>query len=117
MIDSYRSEWNRTGQNMRIAIGVWSLGIMVFSITTVMHGHYGPRWVAVGLFYAILFKVVWPFTLAAAIRRRGGRFGTWFVMAVLFGFLITGVWYSFTLRKLPVLSDNVDPGAAEATGD
>jgi hypothetical protein len=110
MIDSYRSEWARTEQWLRIAIGLWLLAILALSITyttrlVLREGYKDIGWAALGSLLLILLKVLWPFTLAAAIRRRGGSFGAWFLMGLIFGFVITGVWYQFTLRKLPVLAE------------
>ena len=117
MIGSYRSEWTRTGHAMRIAIGLWLLSIVVFAIVSgtrslLQRKYGGVEWAAIGLLYGVVFKVLWPFTLAAAIRRRGGSFGTWFLMGLVFGFLITGVWYLLTLRKLPVLVEFSDSATA-----
>jgi hypothetical protein len=98
---------------MRIAIGLWLLTVFVLAITysgrLLLQGHYkDASWAVLAFVVAILLKVLWPFTLAAAIRRRGGNFGTWFLMGLVFGFIITGVWYQFTLRKLPVLAEFAD---------
>jgi hypothetical protein len=110
VIDSYRLEWARTEQWMRVAIVLWLLAVLVFSIAyamrLVLRGDYKDiGWAALGFLLLILLKVLWPFTLAAAIRRRGGSFGAWFLMGLIFGFLITGIWYQFTLKKLPVLPE------------
>lgn len=116
MIRSYGSEWASTPRGTRIAIGLWLLAILAFwgtwATRSLLHGRNDLGWAGVSFLYWILFKVLWPFMLGAAIRRRGGSFGAWFLMGVIFGSLITGVWYLLTLRKLPVLAEYSDSPTA-----
>jgi hypothetical protein len=48
--------------------------------------------------------VVWPFWLASAVRRRGGRFHLWLIWTILLGFLIPGIAYFAWRTDHPILA-------------
>jgi hypothetical protein len=50
--------------------------------------------------------VVWPFYLASAVRRRGGRVRLWLTVTILLGFLIPGIAYFAWRTDHPILAES-----------
>jgi cytochrome bd-type quinol oxidase subunit 2 len=111
-------EWNRTSKGARIAIVclvALMVGICVCStITYLLTGDYSDaRWTFPTLIIFFLWKVVYPFYLGAAARRKGGSFGGWFIAAMFLGLIFVLFLYWINFRNKPDIIPNQSPVAEE----
>ncbi len=111
MIEIQR-DWNRSSKGAKIGLLCLvfvMVAICVYSTLGYMGaGDYKDAEMAFPtLIVLILWKVVYPFCLGAAARKRGGSFGAWFFGAMFLGIILIALMFWVNFRKRPVLPEYV----------
>lgn len=110
MLSLWKADWEQTGKGARVAL--YSLGTLCLlacilgTIVNLLAHDYPNAAAEILLFaYLIAWKVLWPFRIAWAVRRRGGDFGRWVFLSALLGFIIPGIIYLTIWSRKPVVTE------------
>lgn len=113
------TEISRMSKAGRIATYIWLWlivgGWIVATVMQAVYGHYGDATAEAVVFgWLFLTKWVWPLWVARSVRRRGGKFGTWYAASIILGLLIPGIVYLAGWSHKPIL-DGTEPLKEVAT--
>jgi hypothetical protein len=107
---SWAEDWKNTGKGARtvlISLAVLVVGASLAGAVFNMLNHDYANAAAFPFPIALLgFRfVIFPFRVAWAARRRGGRFNRWFTCAIIFGFIFPGIAYLIWKTDHPILPE------------
>jgi len=107
---SWAEDWKNTGNGARVVLITFAVLVVVTSVCgaliNIVHHDYAnaaafPLPVALFGFRFVIF----PFRIAWAARRRGGRFGRWLTSAMFSGFIFTGTAFLTWKADKPMLPE------------
>jgi hypothetical protein len=107
---SWAEDWKNTGKGARVVLISFAVLVVGASLSgavfNVLNHDYANA-AALPFPIALLgFRfVVFPFRIAWAARRRGGRFNRWFTCSLLFGFIFPGLGYLAWKVDRPILPE------------
>ena len=89
-------------------MAIFSVAITLFCLEAAWENGRAHDWLDVlaeplALFVLLGIFVVWPFRIAVAVRKRGGKFVPWFTCAVIFNSVLVGLLYLARYNGKPVL--------------
>jgi sterol desaturase/sphingolipid hydroxylase (fatty acid hydroxylase superfamily) len=107
---SWAEDWKNTGKRARaVLISLAVLVVMASLCGAVLniHDHDYANAAAFPLPVALFgFRfVIFPFRIAWAARRRGGRFNRWLTGSMFFGFIFSGLAYVIWKADKPILPE------------
>ena len=111
MLERWTEDWRQLGRRAQFALMILSVLIVVLSlwgaVDNLLDRDYEEA-AAFPLAIVVLGSrfVLWPFWLASAVRRRGGRFQMWLAVTLLLGFVIPGIAYFAWRSDHPILADS-----------
>ena len=107
----WAEDWRHFGRGAQIALVSLAALLVLLSLVGAVDNLLHRNYVDAACFpfpIAILGArfVLWPFRLASAVRRRGGRFHTWLTVTIFLGFLIPGIAYFAWRSDHPILVES-----------
>ena len=109
MFDRWVADWPKTGKGARVTLVI--IALFCFLVTTLavfqniqVHDADGALGVIVVMTVFLVGYVIWPYRIAWAVRRRGGNFNSWFVIAIVFSGLFVGIYYLFRWSRRPSIA-------------
>lgn len=112
MPSSWARDWKNTGKGARavlLSLAVLCVLLALGEAVSDFNDHHFADAAAFPLAIAILgFRfVIFPFRIAWAARRRGGRFNRWLTVSIIFGFILSGIGYVIWKADKPILPEDL----------
>jgi hypothetical protein len=108
MLRVWATDWRHTGAGARATLAIFMFLCVLVSLWGAVSNVLAHDFVnAVAFPVPIILLgfrfVIFPFRIAWAAKRRGGRFNRWLTSAIVFGFIFTGLAYIIWKADKPTL--------------